>query len=86
MKSECAWCGKEYTKTHNRQMYCSNACRDYANMEKTNIRVRNHRRKYKEIQVDPLGSYGASLGPTPREDHREELILVEKQLRKFHLK
>lgn len=84
----CKWCGKEYTKTHNRQMYCSKLCRENADAENGALRVRKYRKNYKEVLKgnDPLGSYGASLGPKPRMDHHKELQLVEKQLKIFRLK
>ena len=42
MRFECKYCGKEFEKTHNRQMYCSKECSTKAKKEQDLI----HRRKW----------------------------------------
>jgi predicted nucleic acid-binding Zn ribbon protein len=84
--SVCHWCGKEYTKTHNRQVYCSEQCQKYGYLEKARIRKVNYRKKYKNFQSEKrLGSYAASLGPHRVENFYQEYEIVHKEVKSFGL-
>lgn len=44
----CNYCGKKYTKTHNREMYCSNKCRYNALREQKAAYQRKRRKLIRE--------------------------------------
>ena len=41
---KCKWCGKPFTKQHNRQEYCSDECFQYARQEQKAIYQRKRRK------------------------------------------
>ena len=61
MVGKCKWCGKPFTKTHNRQMYCSNYCRKNARREQQAEYSRTYRKKYKGMLPDST-LYGLGSG------------------------
>lgn len=61
MVGKCKWCGKPFTKTHNRQMYCSNYCRKNARREQQAEYSRTYRKKYKGMLPDAT-LYGLGSG------------------------
>ena len=61
MAGKCKWCGKPFTKTHNRQMYCSNYCRKQARREQQAGYSRTYRKKYKGMLPDST-LYGLGSG------------------------
>ena len=77
-KATCAYCGKTYTKTHNRQMYCSDECRRHGYQEKNNRRWRKwyHKNKNKLYQTQ-LGT--RTIGPKPNPDIEKEHEIVTKE-------
>lgn len=48
---KCAYCGKGFTKEHNRQVYCSPQCRDYARREQ---KARYQCKRRKSIRIGEL--------------------------------
>lgn len=83
----CAYCGKEYIKTHNRQIYCSSKCSYYGGLEKTANRVHKYRiRKKQNFGYDSVKNLGGGhLGPHRKENMAEEAVLVRKELNRFKL-
>ena len=79
--SRCKWCGKEFIKNHNRQMYCSPDCSKYAVMEQKAIYSRKYRRMY--VQNEGLGS--SSLGCKRNSDFELELTLIHKEKHRLKL-
>lgn len=78
----CKWCGREYTKVHNRQMYCSDYCRKYARQEQVRINRRKYYQRYKKVmgekQRSGLGSGFLSANRNP--DFQLEFECIQKEL------
>ena len=78
-KAKCQYCGKEFTKTHNRQTYCSPECRKKGYQEKNNQRWRKwyHKNK-KTLYQKQLGT--RTIGPHkhPENTREQEIINNEK--------
>lgn len=80
--SKCQWCGKEFLKSHNREVYCSSRCRYYGNLEKTMFRMR----KYRKFLLETYGydaTYGlgeGNLGSHRRDDFDSELRAIKKEM------
>ena len=76
---KCAYCGKPFKKTHNRQVYCSPECRSKGDQEKANRRWRKwyHKNK-KTLYQKQLGT--RTIGPHrhPENDREAEIITNEK--------
>ena len=74
-KVKCAYCGKEFTKTHNRQVYCSPECRKKGDKEKANRRWRKwyHKNKNRLYQKQ-LGT--RTIGPHRHECNEREAEII----------
>jgi hypothetical protein len=84
-KAKCAYCGKEYTKTHNRQMYCSDECRYHAHREKHNIRNRRYYHRHKKrINQTKIGT--RTIGPHKHEDPTREQEIVQNEIERIGLR
>lgn len=59
--AKCKFCGKEFTKTHNRQMYCSKHCRVEARRDQQASYNREYRRKYRNVMPEST-IYGLGSG------------------------
>ncbi len=46
--SKCKYCGKEFTKTHNREMYCCDKCRYFSRKEQRAAYQRKRRKLIRE--------------------------------------
>ena len=78
--AKCAYCGKTYKKTHNRQMYCSDHCREHGYREKTNRRWRKWYHKNKKILYQKqLGTRTIGPKPNPDVEKEHEIVTKEKQ-------
>lgn len=78
---KCQYCGKEYIKTHNRQVYCNSKCAYYGGLEKTNERVRRYRRnKQEQFGYDSVKNLGSGhLGQHRDTDFVQEALKVRKE-------
>jgi predicted nucleic acid-binding Zn ribbon protein len=84
-KAKCAYCGKEYTKTHNRQMYCSDECRTEGNREKTRNRVMKHYYRHKKrINQTRIGT--RTIGPHKHENPTREQEIVQNEIDRIGLR
>ncbi|MGL6298670.1 MAG: hypothetical protein ACRC1M_05815 [Methanobacteriaceae archaeon] len=83
----CKWCGSEFNKNHNREMYCSGEHRRYARQEQKLEYSRRYRKLYKdtfsENQKYGLGSGG--LGAHRKEDFDSELNLIENEMKRLNI-
>lgn len=90
---KCKYCGKPFTKTHNRQMYCSDSCRRNA-LREQKARYQAKRRlriKQKVLIVDEykkygLGSYGTSANGHRKNKFSQEYIAIQKEMKRIGLK
>jgi hypothetical protein len=57
----CKWCGKQYNKKHNRQMYCNEECSKESERENNNKRRIKYYHTYK-FQMDEEKKYGLGSG------------------------
>jgi len=85
MSPKCKWCGLPLEKEHNRQQYHKGECQENAERYNTMLRMRRHRKKY-NITTFPLGSSGLRLGKHRRENFKEELFIVEKEIKRLKLR
>ena len=77
-QAKCAYCGKTFTKTHNRQTYCSKECRENGTREKANIRWRRwYRKNKKRLYQTQLGT--RTMGPTPNPDFEREAEIIRNE-------
>ena len=74
-KAKCAYCGKTFTKQHNRQVYCSDQCRTEGTREKNRNRAMKHYYRHRDkINKTKLGT--RTIGPHKHpEDEREQTIV-----------
>lgn len=78
---KCQYCGREYIKTHNRQVYCGAKCAYYGGLEKTTERVRRYRyRKKTQFGYDSVKNLGSgNLGQHRDADFVKEAVKVRKE-------
>lgn len=80
---KCKYCGKEFKKTHNRQVYCCKDCRRYARMEYKAEWIRKYRRSYK-FKSKWIGT--GHLGNHAVNDSCREMVIVTKECRRLKIK
>ena len=84
-KSKCAYCGKTYTKHHNRQKYCSPECAYQAHREKHRIRnMRYYYRHRERINKTKIGT--RTIGPKPNNNPEREAEIVQNEIERIGLK
>ena len=83
-QAKCSYCGKTYTKTHNRQKYCSDHCRTEARREKK--RTYNSRYYYKNrkrLHQTLIGT--RCIGPKRNPDPERETEIVQNEIQRIGL-
>ena len=71
-KRKCQYCGKEFEKHHNRQIYCSPECSKEANREKD------------RINQTKIGT--RTIGPRAHQDKEREAEIVQNEIDRIGLK
>lgn len=83
-KVKCAYCGKPFTKTHNRQKYCSKECADNAHREQKNNWAYTYYHKNKDrINKTRIGT--RTIGPNPNPDKNREQEIVQNEIDRIGL-
>lgn len=82
----CKWCGKEYTKNHHLEKYCSDDCRKYAYQEKTAQRVRRYRERYVGPNVSWGGVGTGNLSNHRQNDFKKEQLTVKNEMKRLGVK
>lgn len=85
----CKWCGKTFTKKHNREEYCNEKCRKYGNQENTRNRVRIFRKKYYLIfdEKQKYGGVGTGFLTSKRKENFDlEYYAIQNEKRKLNIK
>lgn len=83
-KTKCAYCGKPFTKQHNRQKYCTPECAYEANKEKDRIRhLRYYHRHKKRINHTKTGT--RTIGPRPNPNPEREAEIVKNEIERIGL-
>ena len=86
-KNKCKWCGKPFTKRHNRQEYCCDDCAHYALLEQKAEFARKYRKRYKKEKSDSYCGIGSGgLGGHRKDSFEEEGEAIAKELRRLKLK
>lgn len=84
-KRKCAYCGKEFEKHHNRQIYCSPECSKEANREKDRIRHLRYYYKHKDrINTTKIGT--RTIGPRAHQDKEREAEIVQNEIDRIGLR
>lgn len=85
---ECKWCGNEFIKKHNRQMYCNEYCSNEAEKENRRIRDRKYYHRYKNVMHEEkrCGLGSGLLSMHRHENDIRELIAVQKEMRRMGLR
>ena len=83
-KAKCAYCGKEYTKTHNRQTYCSDKCRTEARREKRRRYDYKYYRKNRDI-INQKRIGTRTIGPKPNPNKEREQQIIQKEIERIGL-
>ena len=84
----CKFCGSEFDKKHNRQMYCNEYCSKEAEKENRRIRDRKYYHRYKNFMHEEK-KYGLGSGLLSMHRHHEdirELVAVQKEMRRMGLR
>ena len=80
----CAYCGKPFKKTHNRQKYCSTTCAENAHREhKRNWAYTYYHKNKKRINNTRIGT--RTIGPKPHPDTEREQQIVENEIDRIGL-
>ena len=83
-QAKCAYCGKQFTKHHNRQIYCSQHCRTEARKEKRRTyNLRYYNKHKKRIHQKYTGTN--TLAPRMNPDHKREQEIVQNEIRRIGL-
>ncbi|MDO5820928.1 MAG: hypothetical protein Q4Q32_03820 [Methanobrevibacter sp.] len=83
---KCKWCGKPFTKQHNRQEYCSDECFNYARLEQKAIYQRKRRKliNNNELVSNESRHLGTGyLSQHRHEDFEKEHASIQKELKRI---
>ena len=86
---KCKWCGKPFTKQHNRQEYCSDICAGYALKEQKAIYQRKRRKSINDGVLCSKESTHIGTGflsQNPRESFEAEHAAIMKELKRLKIK
>ena len=84
-KIKCKYCGQEFTKTHNRQVYCGPECAK--NAERENRRKRDYKyyhRHKQRINQTKIGT--RTIGPRAHTDKNREAEIVQNEIERIGLR
>ena len=91
--TKCKYCGKPFTKKHNREMYCSKECRLNALREqKARYQAKRRLRIKKGLLVLPeykkygLGSYGTSANGHRKSKFTQEYLAIQREMKRLGLR
>lgn len=90
--TKCKWCGTEFIKQHNRQVYCSEYCKKEGRLEQKRINERKYYKQYiKEEGIQTYQKYKKDLGTGslsmhPNPNINIELQLVQKEMKRLKIK
>lgn len=86
--SICGWCGKQYTKTANKQKYCSDYCRESARSHQSRMKSHRwyHRHKHELTEKQRWGLGSGVIGQHRHEDFQREHEVILKELTRLGIK
>ena len=85
--NKCKWCGKPFTKQHNKECYCSDECRINALREQKALYQRKRRKLINngELISNENKKLGSIYFPEFSNDFDEEKEVIEKLKRRLRL-
>lgn len=84
MVSKCKYCGKSFTKTHNKQKYCSEKCREYAVKEQKLKYQLNRKRLIKKGElISYTNDVGTTYLPCRSDDFNKEHEIIQRELNRI---
>lgn len=84
-EAKCSYCGKTFTKTHNRQTYCSEECRTEARrLKKRKYDYKYYHKHKKQINAKRIGT--RTIGPKPNPDQEREAEIVKNEIERIGLR
>ncbi len=85
--AKCKWCGKEFNKKHNREVYCSDEHRKYARQEQNRVNFRTYYTKYKSLWgEDKLYGLGSGfLSSNRHENFVSESLAIKREKQKLNI-
>ena len=90
---KCKYCGKLFVKKHNREVYCSEQCRDYAVKEqkaryqaKRRLKIKRKELVLDEYQTSGMGSYGTSCTGHMKDNFEDEYKAVRREMQRLGLR
>lgn len=84
--SKCNYCGKTFIKFQNKTLYCSDDCKKYSNLEHTCERVRQFRKRYKNVTQNNNWIGTGHLGNHTSGDWETEKLLIFRERKRLKLK
>jgi len=86
--SKCKWCGEEFEKKHNRQMYCNEYCSKEAERENTRKRRIKHYYRYKNImhEEQKYGLGSGFLSIHRYTDESKEFTAIQNEMKRLKIK
>ena len=84
---KCKWCGEEFVKKHNRQVYCCNDCSKYARQEKNRGYFRKYYHKYKEVlpNKEKYGLGTGNLSMHRNTNFNQEILVIQREMKKLKI-
>jgi len=84
---KCNWCGREFVKKHNRQVYCSDFCKKHARQEKNRGYFRKYYHKYKEIMTEKqrCGLGTGYLSMHRNDNFNQEFLAIRNEMKKLKI-
>ena len=84
-KTKCPICGKTFTKTHNRQIYCTPDCsKEAKRRQDTKHRLRWVHKNKERLYTTQLGT--RTIGPHKHHDDEREQEIVHKEIERIGLR
>ena len=81
---KCAYCGKPFTRKHNRQKYCSTECS--TNAERENRRKRDYRYYHRhKTRINQTRKGTRSIGPKPNPNPEREAEIIQNEIERIGL-
>ena len=86
-QAKCEWCGKEYTKNHGNEKYCSYNCKKEAEKEQSRNRRHRwyHRNKHRLSEKERYGLGTGTLGPHRHQDTHKEYDAIKKEKQRLKI-
>ena len=84
----CKYCKKEFTKTHNRQVYCSKTCSKEAKREQDRNSWHKwyHKNKHRLSEKRRWGLGSGELGPHMHHNPTKEYKSIQRELSRLRLR